>query len=249
MEVSGSVPPPVLLSPDRLPCVFRSRRMLRCMIVCYVLAAWFLCCVPPPATSQTVLSRQARSSAWSSLRELGRDFPKAFLKKKFHHHHHHQLIETIGVPALMIAGHVIPIAIAGFTFGLFVTLAHSPLSPLPVPPLPHAPVGKHPPLQAIQALHPPNKLAWEAAHNIPVITYYGLKPATLIRRKGQREDRLTQTSGYLRQMLQRQRDQVGVNDGGNSYLAVQSLQKLWNSASKPVSSNAVDDGRARGNST
>ncbi|XP_077512601.1 uncharacterized protein LOC144123694 [Amblyomma americanum] len=54
-----------------------------------------------------------------------------------------------GLPLVVAAKHVIPLWAAGTAAFLAVVLAHSPLSPLPVPPLPHAPVGRFPPRQTV----------------------------------------------------------------------------------------------------
>ncbi|KAL1441351.1 hypothetical protein MTO96_008623 [Rhipicephalus appendiculatus] len=57
-----------------------------------------------------------------------------------------------GLPLVVAAKHMVPLWVAGMagTAGfLAVVLAHSPLSPLPVPPLPHAPVGRFPPKQTV----------------------------------------------------------------------------------------------------
>ncbi|XP_065295977.1 uncharacterized protein [Dermacentor albipictus] len=62
---------------------------------------------------------------------------------------HHHLIEKWGLPLVVAAKHVVPWWIAGTAAVLGVLLAHSPLSPLPVPPLPHAPVGRFPPRQTV----------------------------------------------------------------------------------------------------
>ncbi|XP_077553817.1 uncharacterized protein LOC144168741 isoform X2 [Haemaphysalis longicornis] len=76
------------------------------------------------------------------LIDLGSD---ALLRKKTHHH----LIEKLGLPLVVVAKHMIPLWVAGTAAFLAVVLAHSPLSPLPVPPLPHAPVGRFPPSQSV----------------------------------------------------------------------------------------------------
>ncbi|XP_037509671.1 uncharacterized protein LOC119386457 isoform X2 [Rhipicephalus sanguineus] len=70
---------------------------------------------------------------------------ESLLRKKAHHH----LIEKWGLPLVVAAKHVVPLWVAGAAGFLAVVLAHSPLSPLPVPPLPHAPVGRFPPKQTV----------------------------------------------------------------------------------------------------
>lgn len=55
----------------------------------------------------------------------------------------------LGLPLVVVAKHMIPLWVAGTAAFLAVVLAHSPLSPLPVPPLPHAPVGRFPPSQSV----------------------------------------------------------------------------------------------------
>ncbi|KAK8758657.1 hypothetical protein V5799_003711 [Amblyomma americanum] len=62
---------------------------------------------------------------------------------------HHVSMDEWGLPLVVAAKHVIPLWAAGTAAFLAVVLAHSPLSPLPVPPLPHAPVGRFPPRQTV----------------------------------------------------------------------------------------------------
>ncbi|KAM7302607.1 uncharacterized protein ISCGN_018115 [Ixodes scapularis] len=83
-----------------------------------------------------------------SLQEIaqskeGDSLAEALVRKKLHHH----LIEKLGLPLVVLVRHILPVWLAASSFVLFLVLAHSPLSPLPVPPLPHAPVGKFPPKQ------------------------------------------------------------------------------------------------------
>ncbi|KAH7965733.1 hypothetical protein HPB49_010245 [Dermacentor silvarum] len=69
--------------------------------------------------------------------------------KRVRPNHAGALCAEWGLPLALAARHVVPLWMAGTAAFLAVVLAHSPLSPLPVPPLPHAPVGRFPPKQTV----------------------------------------------------------------------------------------------------